>query len=59
MEEKEVFEYELVQRYGNKEVRYKFDGDADIEELKDSLRRFLLACSWLPSQIDDIIVRDD
>lgn len=47
--------YELSYTYEGDTVKHTFSAECNIYEMAEHLKRFLLACSWLPSQVNSMI----
>jgi len=48
----EDYYYEFKYVDGKKHYSLKFPADIDVEELRHTLRGFLLGCSWTEEQLD-------
>lgn len=44
--------YTLSYKFEDTDFSYSFPAECDMDELVSRLKCFLLACSWLPSQVD-------
>lgn len=44
--------YTLSYKFENTDFTYSFPAECDMTMLVHNLKLFLLACSWLPSQVD-------
>lgn len=53
------YEYRLTYVDGDKERTHIFSALIDIEEMKQNLRHFLLACEWSESSINRILGGDE
>ena len=52
---KDTYEYRLTYIDGDKECTHQFSAFITGEELRDNLRRFLLAASWSEANVDKIL----
>lgn len=55
----EDYYYELKYKYNDEEITFKFSAEITATELAGRLREFLLACSWTPATVDDVIPVDN
>jgi hypothetical protein len=53
------YEYRLTYVDGDKERTHIFSALVDIEEMKQNLRHFLLACEWSEAGVNKILRLDD
>ena len=54
-----MYKYTLKYEIDGTEVVMTFPGDVNIEQIRNNLRYFLLGCSWMPNQVDEILGSDD
>jgi len=54
-----MYKYTLKYEVDGTEIVVTFPGDVDIEQIRYNLRCFLLGCSWMPKQVDEILGSDD
>ena len=52
---KDTYEYRLTYIDGDKECTHVFSAFTTGEELRNNLRHFLLAASWSPEAVDNIL----
>lgn len=50
-----MYKYTLKYEVDGTETVMTFPGDVDIEQIRYNLRCFLLGCSWMPKQVDEIL----
>lgn len=50
------FYYKFYYTCDGQEVEYKIPGDADIYTIAESIRRFLLASSFMPETVNEILL---
>jgi hypothetical protein len=53
--EKQSYYYELKYTNGENIMTRRFPAAITTDRLKEELRWFLLGCSWLPEQVDQIL----
>ena len=53
------YEYRLTYVNGDKERTHIFSALIDIEEMKQNLRHFLLACEWSDTGVNNILRLDE
>ena len=51
--------YRLTYKCGNYFAEVKFGDEIDLDDLTANLESFLLACTWLPKQVRQILKRID
>ena len=54
-----MYKYTLKYEVDGTETVVTFPGDVDIEQIRYNLKCFLLGCSWMPKQVDEILGSDD
>lgn len=54
-----MYKYTLKYEVDGTETVVTFPGDVDIEQIRNNLRYFLLGCSWMSQQVDEILGSDD
>lgn len=54
-----MYKYTLKYEVDGTETVVTFPGDVDIEQIRYHLKCFLLGCSWMPKQVDEIFGSDD
>lgn len=50
-----MYKYTLKYEVDETETVVTFPGDVDIEQIRNNLKYFLLGCSWMPKQVDEIL----
>ena len=50
-----MYKYTLKYEIDGTEVVMTFPGDCDTTQIYNNLKYFLLACSWTPQQVDEIL----
>lgn len=53
------YEYRLTYVDGDREVTHIFSALIDVEEMKQNLRHFLLACEWSDAGVNNILRLDE
>ena len=56
---KDTYEYRLSYIDGDTERTHIFSAFVDGNEMRENLRRFLLACSWHEEAVDKILGEED
>ena len=56
---RDTYEYRLSYIDGDRELTHQFSAFITADEMRDTLKHFLLACSWTEEGVNKILGEDD